>query len=86
MTLAVVSACSRNLLLELGGRHGLRTADDRSAGTQLFRTAEGEGFEPPDALTSSAFKADAFGRSANPPKAPIVDYPAKGWFEGSRGV
>ena len=39
--------------------------------TEMFRIpmnlAEGEGFEPPDALTSPAFKAGAFGRSANPP-------------------
>src|ERR1700742_370752 len=33
----------------------------------LLRPAEAEGFEPPDPCGSSAFKADAFGRSATLP-------------------
>ena len=36
--------------------------------------AEGEGFEPPDAFASLAFKASAIGRSANPPGAAILPY------------
>jgi hypothetical protein len=33
----------------------------------LVKAAEAEGFEPPDGCPSSAFKADAFGRSATLP-------------------
>ena len=36
--------------------------------------AEGEGFEPPDAFASLAFKASAIGRSANPPGPAIVPH------------
>lgn len=40
----------------------------------MRRLAEGEGFEPPDAFASLAFKASAFGRSANPPGMTILPY------------
>ena len=38
-----------------------------SGGSKLITLAEAEGFEPPDGCPSSAFKADAFGRSATLP-------------------
>ncbi len=43
--------------------------------TWTGRWAEGEGFEPPDAFASLAFKASAIGRSANPPGVVILPYP-----------
>jgi hypothetical protein len=38
--------------------------------TRLITLAEGVGFEPTDSLLSSAFKALALGRYANPPGRP----------------
>ena len=46
--------------------------------------AEAEGFEPPDGLPSSAFKADAFGRSATLPWGqPSCGW--SGWTPGGGG-
>ena len=43
--------------------------DARTMGTAMgVLLAEGEGFEPPEALTSMVFKTTAIGRSAIPPQ------------------
>ena len=44
--------------------HATKTAERKTA---LPLLAEGEGFEPPDACTSTVFKTAAFDRSANLP-------------------
>ncbi len=41
----------------------------------LLRTAEAEGFEPPDPCGTLAFKASAFGRSATLPQASVALHP-----------
>ena len=50
------------------------TSPDHRAAADVRSLAEGEGFEPPDAFASLAFKASAIGRSANPPGVTIVPY------------
>ena len=52
----------------VGSHRRGRTCCDGRPGSHRLKVAEGVGFEPTDSLLSSAFKALALGRYANPPE------------------
>ena len=57
----------------------------QAIGTAIRNGAEGVGFEPTDSLLSSAFKALALGRYANPPERHGPQPAARRPFWQSRG-
>ena len=55
---------------------GFLTLHKKTGQNPVFHLAEGEGFEPPEALTSTVFKTAAIDRSANLPYIAAVSAPA----------